>query len=293
MKASYTVLMEILKAGSGTVVCNPENYASVGGELLVLAMAVSWALTYFFDHQLIVDNELKKRVGYNNLCVGWDEAPAKLVAAPLFVLIIWANARYMQLDFWRASLSPTATTWTKTMVMIANMANALSWVACCLIFVVSPREDATLHTCSFVQLVVFGYIAYAANFLETEAKYHPRGSYVFLFFFGLTSLSFGVCAITQFLTYDEETQTPGPIPWYVTALCDYSWFACLGIQGNMRPAAPSLRVTYSLASDDDFVVLEGSETGISDMQALKECVAELEKEMAALRARLSGGHCEA
>jgi len=285
MKGSLAILSTMMKAGTGSVTYNPETYLSAGGELLVLAMVISWALTYFFDNQLIHHNELRKRVGYNNLCVGWDEAPAKLVAAPLFVLIIWVNSRYMQLDFWRASLSPTSTPWTNLMVMTANLANALSWVACCLIFVVSPKENATLHTLSFVQLVVFGYIAYAANFLETEAAHHPRGSYVFLFFFGLASVSFGICAITQFLTYDDETETPGPIPWYVTALADYSWFGCLGIQGYMRPAAPSLRVSYSLVTDDDFIVPEDAEPGISDNQALKNRVAELEKELAPLKGK--------
>jgi len=289
MKAILAILSTMKKASKGSVTNNPETYASAGGELLVLAMAISWALTYFFDNQLIHHNELRKRVGYNNLCVGWDEAPAKLVAAPLFVLIVWVNARYMQLDFWRASLSPASTPRTKFMVMVANFANALSWVACCLIFVVSPKENATLHTFSFVQLVVFGYIAYAANFMETETAHHPRGSYIFLFFFGLASLSFGICAITQFLTYDDETETPGPIPWYVTALTDYSWFGCLGIQGYMRPAAPSLRVSYSLATDDDFAVLEDVELGISDNQALKKRVAELEEELATLKGKGSIG----
>ncbi|CAE7172060.1 KIN10 [Symbiodinium pilosum] len=67
------------------IVLNPEDYAAASGELLVIAMVLSWILTYFFAPEIIKDNELKRRVGYNNLCVGWDEAPAKYVAAPIFV----------------------------------------------------------------------------------------------------------------------------------------------------------------------------------------------------------------
>eukprot|EP00930_Biecheleria_cincta_P076577 TRINITY_DN63786_c0_g1_i1.p1 TRINITY_DN63786_c0_g1~~TRINITY_DN63786_c0_g1_i1.p1 ORF type:complete len:222 (+),score=23.68 TRINITY_DN63786_c0_g1_i1:250-915(+) len=171
-------------------------------------------------------------------------------------MIIWFNSRYVQLDFWRAELDPTIGPWQKTVVMLANFSNALSWIFCILIFVVSPEENATLHTFAFVQLVAFGYIAYVANFLETDSKYHPSGSYLFVFFFGLCSASFGACAVIQFLTYDEETQTPGPIPWYITASSDYAWFLCLGVQGYMRPRAPSIRMNFELCSDDDFQIIQ-------------------------------------
>lgn len=245
------------------VIQNPEEFAAAGGELLVISLLISWALTYVVQKSVIEDNQLKRRVGYNNLCVGWDEAPAKLVAGPMFVMIIWFNARFMQLDLWRAELDPSSSQWQITVATLANFANALSWIFCILIFVVSPNENATLHTFSFVQLVVFGYIAYVANFLETDAKYHPTGSYVFLFLFGLCSVSFGVCAVIQFLTYDEETQTPGPIPWYITAASDYSWFVCLGVQGYMRPRAPSIRMNFGLASDDDFQLLTDTKDSMS------------------------------
>lgn len=252
------------------VIQNPEEFAAAGGELLVISLLISWTLTYIFQKEIIEDNPLKRRVGYNNLCVGWDEAPAKLAAGPIFVMIIWFNARYVQLDTWRAELDPTMSQWQETVVALANFSNALSWMFCILIFVVSPNENATLHTFSFVQLVVFGYIAYVANFLETDSKYHPTGSYLFVIFFGLCSASFGTCAVVQFLTYDEETQTPGPIPWYVTAASDYSWFICLGVQGYFRPKAPSILLNFSLCGDDDFQMLKYT----SDAMVPKQSVAE-------------------
>lgn len=252
------------------IVQNPEDFAAAGGELLVISLLISWALTYLFRRSVIEDNHLKRRVGYNNLCVGWDEAPAKLVAGPIFVMIIWFNARYMQLDLWRSELDPSLSQWQAVVVLLANFSNAISWVCCILIFVVSPNENATLHTFAFVQLVFFGYLAYVANFLETDARYHPRGSYIFLFFFGLCSVSFGACAVIQFLTYDEETQTPGPIPWYITAASDYSWFVCLGVQGYMRPRAPSIRMNFELASDDDFQLI----TDTKDTMVPKQSMAD-------------------
>ncbi|CAJ1457644.1 unnamed protein product [Effrenium voratum] len=75
------------------LIMNPEEYAAAAGELLVISIIISWILTYFFNYGIIADNQLKRRLGYNNLCVGWDEPPAQLVAAPIFVGIIWLQMR--------------------------------------------------------------------------------------------------------------------------------------------------------------------------------------------------------
>ncbi|CAE7723671.1 unnamed protein product [Symbiodinium necroappetens] len=241
-----------------SMILNPEDYAAAGGELLVIAMVLSWVLTRLgykesrmlaVDHDIIKDNQLKRRVGYNNLCVGWDMAPAKYFAGPIFVGIVFFESRFMQLSYQRAAIDPSS-----NRNEITNFFSTLSWMVCILIFVCSPVENATLHTFSFVQLVVFGYFAYAANFVTTDVKYHPRGSHVFIGIFGFFSLMFGTCAVVQFLMYSEETG-PGPIPWWVTATGDYGWFVCLGVQGYMRPRAPSLRLDFALTSDDDFQVL--------------------------------------
>ena len=69
-----------------------------------MSMICSWILTVVFRNDILEHNNLKDRVGYNNLCVGWDSFPAKGIAAPLFIIIIWLNTRYLQLDFWRTSL---------------------------------------------------------------------------------------------------------------------------------------------------------------------------------------------
>mmetsp|Transcript_47248 Transcript_47248/g.135406 ORF Transcript_47248/g.135406 Transcript_47248/m.135406 type:complete len:229 (+) Transcript_47248:69-755(+) len=150
----------------------PELYASAGGELLVVAMLLSWALTAVYRPDTIASNPLQDRVGYNNLCVGWDMAPARYVAAPLFGLIIWFENRYMMLDFWRASLTPGLSKVKENIVLVANFLNAVSWTFACLIFVIQADEWPAGHTAAFVQKVVFGYIAYVANFIETDESTH-------------------------------------------------------------------------------------------------------------------------
>jgi len=254
MKFISIIQKRAAAAPGKSLILNPEDYAAAGGELLVIAMVLSWVLTYIYDPDIIKDNQLKRRVGYNNLCVGWDMAPAKYVAAPIFVGIVFFESRFMQLSYQRAAIDPSSNRNEDRIVMIVNFFSTLSWMVCILIFVCDPVENATLHTFSFVQLVVFGYFAYVANFVTTDVKYHPRGSHAFIGIFGLFSLMFGLCAVVQFLMYSEESG-PGPIPWWVTAIGDYGWFVCLGVQGYMRPRAPSLRLDFTLTSDDDFQVL--------------------------------------
>lgn len=239
---------------SDSITYNPEEYASAGGELLVLTMIISWALTYFFNPTVIEANALKERVGYNNLCVGWDTAPARYAAAPLFAVIIFLECRYMQLDYWRAELDKSLSSAQRSAVGYANFFNALSWFGSIGIFSINPSDWATGHTLSFVQLVVFGYVAFACNFLETDPKYHPPGSWVFTAVFGVVCLLFGVCAMTQMLRFDPLTKAMGPVPWQMMCFLDYSYFACMGIAGSMRPAAPSLSAQYRLVSDDDYKV---------------------------------------
>jgi len=231
---------------------NPEDFAAAGGELLVFAMLLSWFLTYFFNPSVIESNALKDRVGYNNLCVGWDTAPAKYVAAPIFAVIIFVESRYSQMDHWRAQLDKSLSPFQKQAVTVANFFNAISWFASIGIFSIDAAVWPAGHTASFVQLVVFGYIGFLFNFLETHPKHHRPGSHLFCAFFGVVCVLFGICAIKQMVSYDPVTMTRGPVPWELMCFLDYAYFACMGIQGFMRPRAPSIAADYKLISDDDF-----------------------------------------
>eukprot|EP00928_Gymnodinium_smaydae_P084941 TRINITY_DN6821_c0_g1_i1.p2 TRINITY_DN6821_c0_g1~~TRINITY_DN6821_c0_g1_i1.p2 ORF type:complete len:276 (-),score=37.08 TRINITY_DN6821_c0_g1_i1:140-967(-) len=233
------------------VVLNPEYYANAGGELLVVALLTAWLLTSLYRPDMIVSNPLKDRVGYNNLCVGWDAAPAKLFVAPMYALIVVLQFRGLQFDFWRSSIDRTLTDGLYKAVAAANMLCMLSWFISALIFVVEPRENPNIHSGAFVQLVFFMYVQFVVNILENDVQRQRRGYRVFLLFYTLTTGGFISCAVIQLATYDEATQTPGPIPWYVTATFDYLWFVSLPISGAMRPSAPSLKITLEAVHDDD------------------------------------------
>mmetsp|Transcript_134486 Transcript_134486/g.339712 ORF Transcript_134486/g.339712 Transcript_134486/m.339712 type:complete len:262 (-) Transcript_134486:45-830(-) len=261
MSAIMHVLKNMMLDHSNSqILYQPESYGAAGGELLVITMILSWALTYFFNHDVIESNPLKDRVGYNNLCVGWDTNPAKYVAAPLFAFIIFIESRYCQLDYWRAHLDISLRPFQRTACAISNAVGALSWMGAIGIFSINPMESATGHIASFVQLCIGMYICFACNFIETDVKYHPRGSWVFLGFFTVITIGFGICAMLQALLYDAENNVMGPVPWQVMCSLDYAYFACMALQGPFRPAAPSLTADYKLVSDDDFTVTTDPES---------------------------------
>uniref|UniRef100_A0A6V0I4Z8 Uncharacterized protein n=1 Tax=Zooxanthella nutricula TaxID=1333877 RepID=A0A6V0I4Z8_9DINO len=247
---AFSRIMAQMALPSHEVRYNPEDYAAASGELLVFNMIISWVLTYLFNPAVIDENELKARVGYNNLCVGWDTMPAKFVAAPLFAVIIFFQSRFLQLDYWRAALLGQRV----LVVRIVNFVCAASWFFAIGIFSIDAAVNPLGHTFSFVQLVIFSYVAFCANLVEVDPRFHPKGAYPFVAIFGVISILFGICAMIQMYKYDPLTGAMGPVPWHLMCLLDYGYFACMGLQGFFRPRAPSLQAPLKLISDDDFQV---------------------------------------
>ena len=89
----------------------PEKYLEAAGECFILMIGVSWALTMAFNPDVTRDNKLLDRVGYNNMCVGFDSPPARYVAMPLQVLMAYLAARYASLDTTRAMEQKQVTAW--------------------------------------------------------------------------------------------------------------------------------------------------------------------------------------
>ena len=55
----------------------PVLYLKASNELIVLTLAISWALTLAFKYETVQNNQLQNFVGYNNPCVGWDLPPVQ------------------------------------------------------------------------------------------------------------------------------------------------------------------------------------------------------------------------
>ena len=72
-----------VSARDGPVAVTPEDYLAASGEVIALAMAMSWIMAAIWNRDAIRDNPLLDRLGYNNVCVAWDEPPALYPACVL------------------------------------------------------------------------------------------------------------------------------------------------------------------------------------------------------------------
>merc|ERR1719247_2615989 len=89
-------------------------YFIAAGELLTATIIISWIISLIAqpispvdptgNTTVFEDNALKRRIGYNNLCVGFDTAPAKYVASVCWVFIAYCGFRYGWLDLQRTEL---------------------------------------------------------------------------------------------------------------------------------------------------------------------------------------------
>ena len=60
---------------------DPNTFLQGATEILTATMISCWIITLIFNPQVIDDNPLKDRLGYNDFCVGWDVMPASIVGS--------------------------------------------------------------------------------------------------------------------------------------------------------------------------------------------------------------------
>ena len=89
-------------------VVEPNNLYSASGELFFSGVGVAWIITLACEAWYIDGNELKKRIGYNNVCVGFDMPPASYVAMPVLVISAAMGIAYVWMDTQRGILQKAA-----------------------------------------------------------------------------------------------------------------------------------------------------------------------------------------
>jgi hypothetical protein len=210
----------------------PDDYLSAAGESLALIIVQAWILAYFFSYENILSNPLKDRMGYNNVCVAWDVAPALYSSAFLFFLPVYFVVRFVLLDVARMSLDSSISTSRKALVFVLESMYAVSMVGVPLIFVVTPDLHPTAHTVLFLQLIMGRFVGVASQFIEKPAEV-VVSSWVYLAVYGLVSLA--LC-VNGFVTLAQHEGVTDPFfPWPVGMTVDFMWFACLPLTAHFLP----------------------------------------------------------
>lgn len=275
---------------------SPEMYLGAWVETFIIMLLMSWIATAIWSEDVIARNRINDVMGYNNVCVGFDEAPARYVAEPGMVLMAYFGIRYVLLDNWRAKLQALAGQIAKKQYYFSTSANRL--FACTMLLwpmllLVTPggREDWNLayHFYIYVIFVVIAMMNIAANFVE--AKDISIYSKIWLGAFVADTLLLLVVGAYAFNSYDYAAcpnslasspdrannatidnlciQEPRVPVWFLGGL-DYMWFIFLGVTPLFLPDAPCITLAQgALLSNrtpsSGHNSLDEEEAGLGDM----------------------------
>jgi len=235
------------------------KYSKAGGECLVFILALTWTITYFTQRDIISDNPLRDRLGYNNVCVGLDTKPASYVAALLWPFLSYFNIRAA----WVTAITELtldekhSSTASKCITVLSSCVSLVSTCILAVLFLFPPVPDAQavwIHTGIYVQFIIgrlFGIaVLYYRNYLDgshEELDNTSQASWIFLHVYAAVSLVLPVIFYINYSWYDitrKEGQSPDerPIPATVTMVLDYTWLACVGLTTKFLPPQSTLHL---------------------------------------------------
>lgn len=234
----------------------PETYYLAAGEMMSLVIVISWILTLIAQPVSMVDptktvfedNALKRRLGYNTLCVGFDCPPATYVASVLWIFVAFLAMKFAMLDMQRTQLVRDRLTSFKACFSVATDAlYMLSFAGFTLVFVIHPWDDVWGHSGGFILLQFVQWLVFLANIMEGENVLTI--SWIFVVFYGIVTV--GNCAIisSNYLYYTKHGYGPWN-PWWLGALFDYGWVGCLPLTTIFLPNAEALYETARVISPD-------------------------------------------
>ena len=209
----------------------PVLYLKAAGESLFLTLLISWIITFIFRPDVILDNPLKARLGYNNLCVGWDVAPANYVAAVLWIWVAYLCLRFTTMNAIRFQLIREPRFWAG----LANLAFSVGVCAFTLCLMIPPDFSVWYHTLPFIGYIVTRYLVVLALSFE---DYHemPHKTRIFLWVYGFISATLPIIYLSEYAYYERHHETKSPWPWQITFVLDYGWFACLAVTSKFIPS---------------------------------------------------------
>ena len=86
----------------------PELYLEASFEVFLFMIACTWVSTCIWNPDVLLASKGGNRINdifaYNNVCVGFDTAPARYIAQPLFALQSFLGVRFGNLDLLRLNL---------------------------------------------------------------------------------------------------------------------------------------------------------------------------------------------
>ena len=231
-------------------VVDPAIFLKASGELLFLALSLSWIITAIFRPEIIRSNPLKDRMGYNNFCVGWDLPPASYIAS-----LLVSGAAYLSLRF-------NFTCLIRNKLLLEN--NKISqkqndfakfsayWYAgaTCgmqLLFVISPYDSVWAHTALFLFFIIGRLLGVCSQYVLFPEEFETTDK-VFLAVYSLVSGLMIMIVVLDFSLYSLRGEMTLIFPVPVEVFVDYTWFVCAALTAKFLPNKTLLSRDFTLAA---------------------------------------------
>jgi len=239
----------------------PEHYLKAGSETLGFLLLGSWILTLVFNPEALRSNLIKDRIGYNNICVGFDTSPARYFALPCFVLKAYLDIRYVFTATQRSDLEREdgmVAVYQHRFSLIANGTYGFYLLFLPFLVFVEPVDSSSVnfHYGVFALLILLRYLFISANFAQSVSTHKiSTWSWVWFSLFTFATFASLTFSAVDFALYDAQKggeQAP-PIPWVLLMITDYMWFMLVFLTTKFLPDLSPIHVKYSLlplASDN-------------------------------------------
>lgn len=241
-------------------VMDPNVYLKAAGETLALALAIGWIVSLIFVPDYIKSNPLKDRLGYNNVCVGWDLPPASYFAMPFVAVTVYLVLRFVFVSIIKYDLMLENGLLSERKHKLSVLVSKLLGVAYCgipVVLVCTSIQHVWWHTNLFVAVVYTRLAAVLASFWTTKGSLDSRANKIFVGIFTVISLVSPIMVFWQYFLFDvypgykERLPGKGFIPAWFVMTCDYTWFLFLAIAPKFLPNEVLIRRKLELVSTID------------------------------------------
>lgn len=275
--AVYQIVLSNFRKAS---VSRPELYLEASFEVFLFMIAITWICTCIWNPNILLASKGGNRINdifsYNNVCVGFDTAPARYVAQPLFALQSFLGVRFGNLDLLRLNLEWLAGRVDKPFFYfnatmdILFMVTMLLWP---MLLIITPDAGGfglNYHFYVYVIFVVIMYLTILAQFGTAPRGVIPLISKIWVCVYGGWTLLLLLIGFVGFNGYDyarcpsddvklfyannthaEYCQQAPAIPVAIMSVLDYGWFILLLFATPLLPYSPALNVPVSLVVDEN------------------------------------------
>lgn len=234
-------------------------------------------ITFFTHPEVFSDSPFLTRLGYNDVCVGFDTKPAVYVCMlfsqpAIYMFLMHVHWKVIRISY-AADHGLTMPQWVVRVLLASDLVLILFACSFVVVFKVTPFETdengynwgVWVHTGIFMSIIVARWANLATSYLEhyylddSLRRPLPAGAMPFFILQTIISLALPAIVTYEYWVYDqvcagvpEGTKCSAyvyPVHPYITAGLDYGWFATLPFTALFLPQdkQPVLRM-----GDDDF-----------------------------------------